>query len=234
MSVASERYDRVAVIGDIHGASHLLRALIEQVGDRHLISAGDVNDRGPDTRGVVDLLVQHGATGVTGNHEQWLRQWVRGEGFDRFALSRAMGGVATLESYGVDPGGHLDDAHFAVPLVHKRWLLERPVLLDLEVAGQPWWVVHAGLPMHLSLRGVPPDQVLPRLARNAPEELLWPKGDPALMPALDRPLIMGHVPLQEPFDGGHVVAVDTGAATFRTGGRLSALLLPERRFVSVG
>jgi hypothetical protein len=88
--------------------------------------------------------------------------------------------------------------------------------------------------MHISFRGLDPAIVLPRLEAVAPNELLWPKNRPDEMVALDRPVIMGHVPLREPYDGGHIVAVDTGAATFRTGGRLTALLLPERTFLTVG
>ena len=57
------------------------------------------------------------------------------------------------------------------------------------------------------------------------------KTDPAEVPAMERPILMGHVPLEEPEDHGHVVALDTGAGR---GGRLTALLLPERELVSVG
>jgi serine/threonine protein phosphatase 1 len=231
----TETHDRAAVVGDIHGASHLLKKLVERLDGRHLISAGDINDRGPDTRGVLDQLVDVDATGVCGNHEQWFRDWLGGQPFDRFALSRAMGGRATLESYGIDPSGRLGDEDRArVPKAHADWLQDRPILLDLNVGGKAWWVAHAGVPMHISFRGLDPAIVLPRLEAVAPNELLWPKNRPDEMVALDRPVIMGHVPLREPYDGGHIVAVDTGAATFRTGGRLTALLLPERTFLTVG
>lgn len=231
----TEAYDRVAVLGDIHGASHLLKALLELLDDRHVVSAGDVNDRGPDTAGVVEQLVQRGATGVCGNHEQWLRDWLSGQPFDRFALSRAMGGRATLESYGISPSSRLgDDERSKVPAHHQEWLLQRGILLDLKVDGQPYWVVHAGVPKHVNVRGMDPASVLPRLEQVSPQDLLWPKTKPEHMPPLDRPIIMGHVPQRQPWDGGHVLAIDTGAATFRQGGRLTALLLPEREFLSVG
>ena len=45
---------------------------------------------------------------------------------------------------------------------------------------------------------------------------------------------MGHAPRDEPLDTGDVIAIDTGAGTRDGGGRLTALLLPERKFVTVG
>ena len=46
-------------------------------------------------------------------------------------------------------------------------------------------------------------------------------------------VLMGHVPLREAQDLGHLVALDTGAGLWPARGRLSALVLPERRVVSV-
>lgn len=43
---------------------------------------------------------------------------------------------------------------------------------------------------------------------------------------------MGHFVLDALVGLGHVIALDTGCGV-RVGGRLSAVLLPERRFVSV-
>ncbi len=71
------------------------------------------------------------------------------------------------------------------------------------------------------------------LAANHLRELHWGTNDPEAAPPLDRPVIMGHQPREEPFDTGDVIAIDTGAGTL-DGGRLTALLLPERAFVTVG
>lgn len=57
-------------------------------------------------------------------------------------------------------------------------------------------------------------------------------------PIDDRPaggatVLMGHVPSDEARDLGHLIALDTGAGLWPTRGRLSALVLPERRVVTV-
>ncbi len=221
-----------AVIGDIHGSADLLTRLLDQLSDRVIISAGDLVDRGPDSRGVLDLLVARDAQGVLGNHDLWFLQWARGQGFDPFALSAAMGGEATLKSYGVEgrsPASIAEQAH-RVPPAHRELLEGFGVVLDLEVEGSQWWVVHAGLPSPVLKTWMVLEEALPFIAVTDPLPLLWSKTDPADTAVLDRPQIMGHLPLQRPEDHGHCVAIDTGAGR---GGGLTALLLPEREFLTV-
>lgn len=218
----------VAVIGDLHGRADLLDALLARLGDLPLVVVGDVCDRGPDTRGVLDRLVARGAIGVLGNHDLWLAAWAAGEGFDRLAL--AIGGEATLLSYGVAVADAPRRAD-AVPAPHRDWLLGLSVALDLRVGATRWWVVHGGIPNDVDLAGTPLADVVPRLARERPSDLLWRMNDPEGIVPLDRPLVMGHLPRREPLDAGHVIAIDTGAG--KPGGRLTAVVLPDRRFVTV-
>ncbi|MCA9494453.1 MAG: metallophosphoesterase [Myxococcales bacterium] len=222
--VARASLDRVAIVGDIHGRWDLLEALLARLGDVPLVTVGDVGDRGLDTRGALDLLVERGALGVLGNHDLWLAAWAAGEG-----LAPLPGSTPTLHSYGVSPVG-AERRGGSVHPAHRDWLLGLPVALDLQVAGEPWWVVHAGVPA-AGWGQVAPDRAVPTLAREHPLELIWPKHDPEHAPILDRPVVCGHRPRKEPLDAGHVVAIDTGAGH---GGRLTALLLPERTFVTVG
>lgn len=229
------RFPRAAVIGDVHGRLDLLERLLAELPEGiPLVVLGDLCDRGgPDTAGVIGLLIARGAVGVRGNHEEWLRAWLGGEPFDP-SICSIMGGLPTLRSYGIhshDPA-EIDRARGRVPEAHQRWLLSLPVALDLEVAGERYWVVHAGVSCTPYLGSMPREQVVPYLAERYPEELLWPKQDPARMAPLDRTVIMGHVPQPEVRDLGHVIAVDTGSG--RPDGRLSAVILPERRAVTVG
>src|SRR6478752_2719345 len=70
----------VAVVGDIHGHADKLATLLERLetlpdfADRWLVFIGDLVDRGPDPKAVVDMLVdlrRHHArmTVLCGNHE---------------------------------------------------------------------------------------------------------------------------------------------------------------------
>lgn len=219
-----------AVVGDIHGDMDLLRRLLARLGDRALLVVGDIVDRGPDVAAVVQLLAERAARGVQGNHEGWLTRWFAGGALDPAALTSRMGGRATLASWGVEPDD--PDGRERVPPAHRAWLASLPVALDLTVGEGRWWLVHAGVPTTVDLRGLVLADVVPHLARTQPQALLWPQQDPDDTLPVDRPVVMGHVPQRRARDLGHVIALDTGSG--RAGGALSALLLPERRLVTVG
>jgi hypothetical protein len=66
---------RTIIVGDVHGCSRELAALLDHVGftsgDR-LVFVGDLVARGPDSLGVLDIARSTGATIVRGNNEQKL------------------------------------------------------------------------------------------------------------------------------------------------------------------
>ena len=99
-------------IGDIHGCVRTFQALLQQLplqpGDS-LILLGDLIDRGPDSKGVIDLVFRlrehgHSVTCLRGNHEQLML-----EAFEH-ATSRETwmlnGGSQTLDSF---QAANLDD-----------------------------------------------------------------------------------------------------------------------------
>src|SRR5918994_272072 len=96
---------RTIAIGDIHGCSAALAALIEAIAPRPedvVVPLGDYIDRGPDSRGVLDLMIDLGwrcrLVPLLGNHDQMLLDVRAG----RYPISWLldMGGAATLASYG--------------------------------------------------------------------------------------------------------------------------------------
>jgi serine/threonine protein phosphatase 1 len=120
---------RTIAIGDIHGCSAALAALVEAIrpgpGDT-LVPLGDYIDRGPDSRGVLDQLVALAGrcrlVPLLGNHEEMLIAALRDAAVLKFWL--ACGGVETLLSYGWLPGrrgrpGGLADL---IPEPHWRFL----------------------------------------------------------------------------------------------------------------
>lgn len=221
----------VAVLGDVHGRlDHLDRLLAKLPDDVQIIVTGDLCDRGPHTREVLDLLIERGATGCLGNHEEWFLTWAKGLGFDLRAM--AWGAEATLTSYNsigrdvpeVSAEGGL------VPRDHVEWLDSLGIAVDLTVAGDQYWVTHAGLPDPSYFEGVPSEEVIPYLVLHHRTLLLWNFRLPLEMPSVDRPVIMGHVGVKEASDFGHIIALDTGCGS-RPKGYLSALLLPDRKFI---
>lgn len=144
------------VIGDVHGMLAPLEALIDAVDetDPHaeLLFVGDYVNRGPDSRGVLELLSDiDGARFIRGNHDDVFDLLVNGvcyaphpsysDPLNAFAAFQHFGFDRTLISYGVDPF----DIHRAaqqpsleeiarlcsvVPEHHRRFVRELPVLID--------------------------------------------------------------------------------------------------------
>jgi hypothetical protein len=167
------RSGRLVVVGDVHGMKEALQDLLEKLKfDKkhdHLILAGDMISKGPDSAGVVDLAMELGATGVRGNHE------------DRIILAHAdmvaehavmeLPGPSEeaekkeddLEELSYSHGDYKDRA-LVKQLGEKRikWLKKCPVILrvgDLGNMGEVV-VVHAGLAPGVKLEKQDPSMVM--------------------------------------------------------------------------
>lgn len=98
---------RTLALGDIHGCSLALRAIIRAIdptAEDLVIALGDFVDRGPDSRGVleqmVELVERCEVIPLQGNHELMLLEAIESEENLEFWLQ--CGGAATLDSYDGD------------------------------------------------------------------------------------------------------------------------------------
>ena len=125
-------------IGDIHGCANTLDVLLDRVApaeDDHLIFVGDYIDRGPDSKGVLDTLIDLGSrtqlVGILGNHEEMMLD-VLHHGVAHHSWLQ-YGGVETLDSYGFR--GDLD----FLPPAHQDFL---DCLGDYYISGD-YFFTHA-------------------------------------------------------------------------------------------
>ncbi len=208
------RNERLLAIGDIHGCHGLLLRLLAEVrpspADR-LVFLGDYIDRGPDSRRVIETLLElrqqlPRTIFLRGNHEQMLLDYL--DGRDR-PLFLANGGAATLASY-------RRQGKVEIPCSHRDFLRTLPCLH--REAG--FIFVHAGL-----RPGVPID-------RQTEDDLLWIR-DAFLASDADfgATVVFGHTPQSAPLLRPGRVGLDTGAVY---GGRLSCCDLLSGRLWSVG
>ncbi len=116
--------ERVYAIGDVHGRRDCLDALLIRIGedDRErgaarttIVLLGDLVDRGPESRGVIERLMQLAQVRpcifLMGNHEEvFIDAWEGDEAAAR--LFHRIGGRETLLSYGVTVDDY-DSADFA-------------------------------------------------------------------------------------------------------------------------
>lgn len=110
---------RLIAIGDIHGCNKALAALLKAIElgpDDRVVTLGDYVDRGPDSRGVIDTLIELSESDrlvpLLGNHEEMMLGALRGSYPREFWLR--YGGVQTLDSYGfVGDTSVIPDEHLA-------------------------------------------------------------------------------------------------------------------------
>ena len=95
---------RLIAIGDIHGCRAALDAVLDAIqpgAQDTLVALGDYVDRGPDSKGVIDRLIelqgQCNLVAIQGNHEEMMLDVVR-EGQEPHRWLQ-YGGVDTLDSY---------------------------------------------------------------------------------------------------------------------------------------
>ena len=209
-------------IGDIHGCAATLDRLLERLrptAEDHLVFVGDYIDRGPDSKRVIDRLLELrnvvNCTFLRGNHEAFMLGYL-----DHGALRdwRGNGGLDTLRSY---LNGH-DKAH--VPEAHVAFVRATEPYYETS----DFFFVHAGLKPHLSIeenkRRFGEDVFLWERSHMEAQNMVW-----------EKPVICGHTPLRDPLDRDRLIAIDTGCVYHnRPGmGRLTAVRLPEREFVFV-
>lgn len=95
---------RTIAVGDIHGCSKALLELLDILKlqpDDHIVFLGDYVDRGPDSRGVIEILLELQqkcqTTFLAGNHEIMFRGVLDGLAPE---IWLSVGGMPTLTSYG--------------------------------------------------------------------------------------------------------------------------------------
>ncbi|MGH1370101.1 MAG: metallophosphoesterase [Maritimibacter sp.] len=211
-------------IGDIHGHLDKLtaaHALIEADRAAHgtvdapIIHIGDLCDRGPDTKGVLDYLIaghERGENWVTlkGNHDRLMEWWF--EDFPRHDpfllvgyhwLHAKIGGMETLASYGVvfpertrTQVAH-EMARETVPQAHINFVANLPLQYRLG----DLFFCHAGIRPGVALEDQDEMDLL-----WIREEFHESKADHGAF------VIHGHTPVETVEHHGNRLNIDTGAA----------------------
>ena len=207
---------RTIVIGDLHGCFEEALDLLDRVGptkDDRIVFAGDLVDRGPDPRACVELAMQYEC--ILGNHEDKHLQQRRRRLEDlhpEHARTRSLLGDE-----------HLD------------WFAKLPAMIDLPEHRAA--VVHAGVLPGVRLADQERYHLLHvQCVRPPDKKSHWPSKAPDGYTFWARHwtgperIIFGHTVLDRPYLGDHAAGIDTGCAF---GGPLTALVLPEWRFVTV-
>ena len=218
------------VVGDVHGRLDLLEDLMGRLlrdavrlapeldAKPQLAFVGDVIDRGPDSRGVVEFLSalsewpEFETIFVTGNHERMLLSFLQEPSKGRRWLR--YGGYETLLSYGLKRLGDIDDPADMQVLADQLRAVMGPHVdfLDAMVpchrAGNVL-VTHAGADPDM-----PADAQSPRTLAWGCDSFLKKRRSDGVW------VVYGHTIVDTPTMRRGRIAIDTGAYT---SGRLTAL-----------
>jgi serine/threonine protein phosphatase 1 len=220
VEAAAERYKdhmdegRIIAIGDVHGSSAALAALVRAIAPTSLdvlVFLGDYIDRGPDSRGVLEQVIALAQrctlVPLLGNHEEMLLAALEGQSELRYWIK--FGGTEALASYGYRGGPELHpaDLRALIPDEHLRFIKG---CRDYSETARHFFV-HAcyqpGLPLHEQRWG----------------GLRWVSLPPVPKPhSSGKVAIVGHTPQKsgEVLDLGYLKCIDTFC---HGGGWLTAL-----------
>lgn len=209
------------VIGDVHGMAQKLDAMLDLIplvpAEDLLIFVGDLIDRGPDSREVVErvMALKVNLPGrlvcLKGNHEDLLLNAAQSGSEEDLQYFLRNGGGATLQSYGVATPDRLPAHH-----------------LDFMRSLPCYWqdarhiVVHGGVDPHLALDDTPP------------QTFLWDRSMRGHARS-GKTVVCGHTPQSNGvLMRDDVICIDTGACYTRSGmGVLSAINLETRTLYQV-
>lgn len=204
---------RTIAIGDIHGCVDALSAVLDAVrpcADDTLVTLGDYIDRGPNSCGVLDRLLNLAdcccLIPLLGDHEELLLEALS----DETTAARWLrnGGAETLRSYGWRAGGSRHALSDWVPNQHKEFLAGCKLFYET----QSHFFVHAGFQPELPL------------AQQPRKALLWRVSHAGTTAAhcSGKVAVVGHTPQRrgEVLDLGFLLCIDTNCVR---GGWLTAI-----------
>jgi serine/threonine protein phosphatase 1 len=218
---------RVYAVGDIHGRADLLDKLHETIdadarhfpGRKEIVYLGDFIDRGRDSKGVVDRVLNAVPFGLTpryirGNHDQALLDFL--DQPETYRAWRNYGAGETLLSYGVKPPLYDSLEHFSAASQELKAALPRGHLaffrgLEFKTVVGDYVFVHAGL-----RPGVP-------LERQSEQDLMWIRDEfLSATGSFGKVVVHGHTPVEAPVKAQNRISIDTGA--YATGVLTSSVL----------
>lgn len=201
----------IAVIGDIHGCYEELQDLYNSIlkYTEEVYTVGDLIDRGPDSKKVIQFCIDNNIKPVKGNHEEILLKAINKprykeyQGYDTNLENwRYNGGNRTIKSYVGDSG--INFKIFVKEFKecgHFEFISNLPLKIELDNCI----ITHGGI-----------------VTNAHPENVLWNRKIPSKLNKLQ---IFGHTAKRKVlFKQNHYINVDTGCVFW---GTMSAVVISE-------
>ncbi|MDX1957845.1 MAG: metallophosphoesterase [Leptospiraceae bacterium] len=227
------------VIGDVHGCYKTLKALLKQFPNEEVCFVGDLIDKGPNSKSVVELVRDNGFLSVRGNHEEVLRKFINNQ--DNLWLNPNFGGDNTARNYGYYENVKIKSLTAAKTelgtLADIQWLTSLPLYLDfpnlVNGSGRRLFVTHSTVGKVWHYRDKLEQNEIYKHSFN--DQALW--GRPRQIIEIPKVFnAFGHTPVYSAVLRDHYVNLDSGCfmGKMKTEGysTLSAILFPEMELVT--
>ena len=208
------------LVSDLHGMWYTLQALLAKV-DEHLkgapyqvICLGDLVDRGPYSRQVVEWAMANKIPTAQGNHEHLcvdyhLNQLAGKKSDYQEGIWLMNGGIKCLTSWTGKPF----ERRSRLPRAAVAWMAALPLCIQLPEYPE----------LCLSHTG---HGLITKDSQHTAFDAVWSRSTEFPKDGLTR--VYGHTPIKRIDTSGDAICIDTGAAY---GGRLSTLLWPSRHVI---
>lgn len=216
------------IIGDIAGNYKTLMSLLAKMPSGIPVSVGDMIDRGPRSKEVVEFFMK-GGIAVMGNHEHLMIDSIERQGFYGSGIWEYNGGVETKKSYAVD--GIMN-----VPASHKEYLRNLPLFWK----GPGFTVTHAPIYKDYTLEqacNIGTGFLSGSLFHTeALRSVLWNRGNPSRKPDDIGLQIYGHnsgiIPIYHSDPRGvYAICIDTSSSQILTGINFPSLEVFEQEYI---
>jgi hypothetical protein len=213
------------IIGDIAGNFKTFQALIAKMPEGKIIAVGDIIDRGPCSKEVVDFFMQTEKDGnitLMGNHEHMMIDYHRQKSEYDPTIWLYNGGIATANSF---------KDQFPEEVI--QFLETRKIDIKLEIDGKSYYISHTFKPSSRSI-----DEIDPELFRR-----LWNRQTPFFNSESPDFQIAGHnsqFGLRR-WDNGnvdiyaekekHAICIDSSAKNILTGIHLPSMIIYQQEYI---
>ncbi len=222
-------------IGDIHGCIKSLEEIIDQIFKKdsspEFYFVGDLIDRGPGSKEVLDLLFDLNTKGikalsVRGNHEQMLLESYQNNLRIKDTIWKDNGAKQTILSFNKNPNLKLK-VNKLIPLRYYTYINALPYYIELD----NFYIVHAGINFEA------PDPF------SDFNQMVWTREEKYnIQKAKNKKIIHGHSPLyynqlkNQTLDNHlNIINIDTGCVFTHIPnlGYLTALNMDNMEFISI-
>ena len=207
------------IIGDVHGCFKTLQALIAQRPDHKVILLGDLIDRGPNSRAVIEWVMKTGTPSVAGNHEDLALAF---SGHTKLGFQSKCGEHYDYNIWLNNGGNKVIENYFGQPLPVDvlTWMSQLPPYIIVgprDKQGRKLLVSHTGYGL-----GADTGHWLNVLWGRHPEDGDFPKDKYYR--------IFGHNREETPRITDNYAMIDTGAA-YKGYGKLTGMVWPSKEII---